>query len=432
MTIYILTEIYSREVLNLKNLFKYTKAGSCPTVHFVDQSVFLERFKLFPIRNSIVLVKDLQAQRRNSVALFKRFNNVVVAYDIESLLYFGFDRFVYTRLDNELLRLVDYYLVPTKHLLDSLASKYPECSHKFILAASPKLQSKTSNENIQSIKRSSADPISILIVSNFATLYPRTSEQSTIDDRLLSYAAISLSQKECIAHYNDLYRSYLKYARSLLCELIRRYPDLAFFYRPHPFENLNDSNHFINKSTFSNVQIVSTNDSFYKQILSVDLVLSSMSTVSIELSLSSHVPIVELSPEETFFKAVEPPLTHHVADHIISSVCQFSTVIDRIRSHKSNRLIHMPSPVATKPSIPDVLCSIYSHNRSFHYHTPPLIVLASSFLNVPFSILAVVRSLIAQMFVVGVDLISALSYNPIMKNPVSYLLIGSTINPSHH
>ena len=432
MIIYILTEIYAREFLNLKNLFKYTEADSCPTVHFVDQSVFLERFNFFPVRNSIILVKDLQAQRRNSVALFKRFNNVVVAYDIESLLYFGLDRFVYTRLDIESLRLVDYYLVPTKHLLDSLASKYPEYSHKFILAASPKLQFKTSNENIQSIKHSSADPISILIVSNFATLYPRTSEQSTIDDRLLSYAALSPLQKECISYYNDLYRSYLKHARSLLCELFRRYPDFTFLYRPHPFENLNYSNHFINNSTFSKVQIVSSKDSFYEQAISVDLVLSSMSTVSIELSLSGHVPIVELSPDEAFFHSVDPPLTHHVADHIISSVCQFSTVIDRIRSQQSNRLIHMPSPVATKPSIPEVLCSIYSQNRSFHYHTPRLIVLASSFLNAPFSILVVVRSLIAQMFVVGVDLISALSYNPIKKNPVSYLLIGSTINPSRH
>jgi surface carbohydrate biosynthesis protein len=423
MNIYVLTEIYNREYPQLNLLLNSLPSPQPCNVRFADQSVFNERFKFLPVSNSAILIKDLQAIRRPAVRAYKKFSNKVFVYDIESLLIFGVDRFIATRIDEELLSIIDIYFVPTKYLYDLLAQRFPRFVDKFRLASSPKVIPYTST-SCDSISPTGSSISKIYVVSNFATLFPRTQSQDSIDNFLLSYSSPGKSIIQLIKQTNRLYDSYLQYSADLLSSIFLKYVDVTFYYRPHPFENIFSSNHFL-FTHFPNVIILDNKESFYSQSKSCDLIISSMSTVSIELASCSSVPILELSPPSEFFALVETPFTHAICDHVVSSMRCFDRYI---ASHPNYNIIHanaFASNVVLRPSIWESLFEFLQLSYVKKKNNEDILFTITL---MPFAFLAIARSLIAQMFIVKTGFRSSLPYNPAMKNPLSYLLFGSSVS----
>ena len=423
MNIYALTEIYKREYPQLYSLLRSFSLPQSQSVYFADQSVFNERFKFLPVSNSAILIKDLQAIRRRSVRSYKRYSNKVFVYDIESLLIFGVDRFIATRVDEELLSIIDIYFVPTKYLLHLLIDRFPRYADKFRLAASPKVISNTSHSG-NAISSISSSISRIYVVSNFATLYPRTESQVSIDNFLLSYSNPSQSTTQLLGQTNDLYDSYLQFSEDLLRSIFLKYNNITFYYRPHPFENIRTPSHFLS-SQFPNVVILDNKESFYTQSKTCDLIVSSMSTVSIELASSCSFPILELSPPSEFFEFVEPPLTHILCDQVISSIQCFDQFLSTYPNHDIVHLNAFKNYVALKPSIWEAIFETLKVNYNKKHYFGELLFALTLF---PFALLVIVRSLIAHLLIVKISLRSSLPYNPVMKNPIVYLFFGSRVS----
>jgi hypothetical protein len=231
---------------------------------------------------------------------------------------------------------------------------------------------------------------------------------------------------QLVKQTNDLYNSYLQYSADMLRSIFLDYSSLSFFYRPHPFENINSPRHFLS-AQFPNVVILDNKQSFYTQSITCDLVISSMSTVSIELASSTPVPILELSPSSDFFSFVEPPLTHFLCDQVISSIRSFDLFMSNLPNHEIVHLNLFEQQVACKPSVWEGLFSAlnFKYTKSSGYGS---ILFRLSL--IPFAFLAIARSLIAQLLIVKISFLSALHYNPASKNPILYLFFGLSASSS--